>query len=540
MIQPTATAAALRADASIQTGTCPPGAPNTLEKWFCWLAIAFGVFLRVFRFWEPSLWIDEMVTAHIALAPDAPTLWQRCRISYELPVHQFLSKLFLSFGHNEFFLRLPSVLCGVAAIFVLYACLRRFVGSRGALYATAIYALNSNAILHSQDARIYGLAMLLSLLSIYSFLQILDGAPPRWLLFYGVITLVTCYNQVLYTCVLLGQIALVAGQFLVSKQRSPQRKSLLWTQALLAVLLTPVALFMRSLGSGRSTLYSWIPTPSASWFVQFFIWPDVHLALAAVPGLFLVWKKRRQWSWRNPAEAAVFWLGVLYIAIWPAAIVAARLGIINILLGRYLFPCLFGVLIVVAVSAAKSRDPILAAGLSAYIALMGFFQASTAMQYGPWVNLLLKQEWRAAAEWIQEQYRPGDVVLLRSGLSPVRVWSPTEPGVQDYLSCPLTGLCARMPMTVYNLPWSARELATSDYSPPALRKRALHARRLFVLVNLSPGGWDWKAMDQWLLDPAAPPPHIEERGFGALEIRLYRFPAAAPVLTSVSPPRASP
>lgn len=503
--------------------TAGPGQkPYLIESCICWLAIAYGIFLRVFRFWTPSLWVDEIATAHIASAPDLPTLYQRSRLGFELPVHHFAARLFLLFGHSEFFLRLPSILFGLAALALLVFCLRRLVGSRGALYAGAIFALNSRAILHTQDARMYALALFLTILSIYSFILVIEGTGLRWLALYGVVTVLLSYNQIVYTTILIGEIAVTAAYLLLSRERPRGLRRLLAAQATVLVLLAPLVSYARSLRASESKIYTWIAPPDAAWFRDLVEWPEISFALVLLPGLALLWKHRHGLIPTSRPARTLLGLGIVYAAIWPAAVLAARLGIINILLPRYLFPALLGLLILVAACAARANEPLLRVGLCVYVCLLAYFQTMVAAKFGPWVGILTQQDWRAASHWIEEHSRPGDVVLLRSGLAPVKVLPPDRPGVREFLAAPLNGFYRCDIPAVYNLPWEPAELSTSPYSPPSMHESARRAGQVFVLVNPLRERWDWQALERWLEQPDHPFAEPEKHSFSGLQLRVYR------------------
>ena len=167
---------------------------------------------------------------------------------------------------------------------------------------------------------------------------------------------------------------------------------------------------------------------------------------------------------------------------------------------------------------AKLDEPLLRLGLCVYLALGAYFQIRVAREFGPWAGILTRQDWRAANAWIQDHYRPGDVVLLRAGLTPVRAIAPDEPGVQSFLASPLAGFYNHGPLQIFNLPWHATELYSSPYTPPAVRDQARAAERVFVLVNPLRERWNWEAVDSWL-EPSRVV--VDRRSFQGLQLRVY-------------------
>ena len=70
---------------------------------------ALGVFLRLYNFWVPGLWLDEYGTWWIASGSWHDVLSRGIAVGGQTPVYNLLVKLSLSlFGPTPFALRLPS------------------------------------------------------------------------------------------------------------------------------------------------------------------------------------------------------------------------------------------------------------------------------------------------------------------------------------------------------------------------------------------------------------------------------------------------
>ncbi|HYM10604.1 MAG TPA: glycosyltransferase family 39 protein, partial [Bryobacterales bacterium] len=270
------------------------------------------------------MWLDELATAHAAAAPNWTTLLERCRLAFDPPLHEIVARFFLLFGHSEFWLRLPSVLFGLAAIGVLMLCVRRVFGARGAWYAGALFALNSRAILHSQDARMYALALFLAALSTYALIRVVEGAGRLWLAAYATSACLQGYNHIVYTSVLAGQIAVVVGLLLFSRERSRSLRRLLLAQALALAMLAPLTPLLLAIAAVRNRIYGfWTSSPDWAWLRDFFEWPEVSFALVTIPGIILLWRRRRQLRLSNLNQTVLLWLGIVYAAMWPGAVLAA-------------------------------------------------------------------------------------------------------------------------------------------------------------------------------------------------------------------------
>jgi len=96
------------------------------------------------------------------------------------------------FGTGVAPLRLPSVLCGIGSILLIYVLGVREMGRSTALLAAMLLALNGHHLFWSQIAKMYALAVFLGLLSTLLLLSTTAAAGKRrgWLLsLYGAVTL---------------------------------------------------------------------------------------------------------------------------------------------------------------------------------------------------------------------------------------------------------------------------------------------------------------------------------------------------------------
>jgi uncharacterized membrane protein len=505
---------------------------SAAERRLCWLAILFGVFLRVNHFWKSSLWLDELSAVWVATADGWSTLWQRCLMAHQPPAYYAVLRTFLAFGHNEFLSRLPTMIFGLASIGALMATMEmatrgRVSGSRAALYAGAIYALNSRAIFHGQEARMYAMVLFLSIVSLYFFIASLDSGG-RWnLAIYAISTLLVLYTHLIYSAVLFGQIAVAVLFYCFSKRRPPSLRAVLATQIGLLFSLTPLTkLFLSVAGHSRAGMDSFIRPPNLRYWISLSQDPEFGLAALLIL-LSIPWLRAQRWRLRdlNDREKALLALGLSYVAIFPAAAVLAGVGVVNILEPRYLLLPMLGAILVAGFVAAKADDRRIRRSLCVYVAVQAFLQLIIACYVGPWVNTQY-QDWRGAIAWVQGQYQPGDVVLLRSGLIEAKYLSLDDAGAPKYLSLPLCGFYDRGGMTVFNLPWTTDQLQSSRLTPAAVRERVHGARKVFFLMApLLSGTWDWTLQEKWIRGPGPPPEQLERRKFLSLEVRVYRLPA---------------
>jgi mannosyltransferase len=128
------------------------------------LLLALG--LRVFHVGAASLWIDEIFSLRDA---EAITAFNRIR-----PLYYLLLRAWMVFGDSEAWLRLPSVVFGVAAVAVLCRLGRELADQATGTVAAVLFAISPMAVDHSQQVRMYMLGALLGLMGSVSLSRTLD------------------------------------------------------------------------------------------------------------------------------------------------------------------------------------------------------------------------------------------------------------------------------------------------------------------------------------------------------------------------------
>lgn len=191
-----------------------------------------GVLLLAFimRAWElgrDSVWFDEAVSIGIAHFG-----WGDFFRSWAGEVNSGLYYLFvralLPFGESEVFLRLTSVVMGVAAIGVFAQFVRRILGSSRAILAAFFFGANASACFYSREIRGYAMLLLLISLGWFALERCLRDGRPRWFIFWGALWVAAMYVHMFSVLVLAGQLlALLFAPELRQRVRSFAR-SLLW------------------------------------------------------------------------------------------------------------------------------------------------------------------------------------------------------------------------------------------------------------------------------------------------------------------------
>ena len=207
-----------------------------------------------YRLGHESLWGDEGITA-AAVARGWSDLTHY--VVDERPTHGLyygLLKLWPA-GSGEVALRSMSVVCIAAAAALTAILATRLFGRAAGWCAGVLFAVNPFVISHAQNARVYALAVLLSVLASLLFVRALERPSQRRWLAYGLVAAVLVYAHAVAGAVLVAH----AIAFLLRRPRP-------WRPALVALGAALIAAAPLALAVGRSGTGSiaWIEDPAPS------------------------------------------------------------------------------------------------------------------------------------------------------------------------------------------------------------------------------------------------------------------------------------
>ncbi|WP_428558655.1 MAG: glycosyltransferase family 39 protein [Solidesulfovibrio sp. DCME] len=141
--------------------------------------LALAAWPRFYHLETPSMWWDEILVPLTARFPAAYIIDFARHCEMHPPLYHFLIKLVEAAGLSDFALRLPSALCGLAAVYALYRVGTALYGRGVGLVAAAFLAGSAMQVWHVRQVRPYALLTLLFVFSLYFLLRFLREGRAR-------------------------------------------------------------------------------------------------------------------------------------------------------------------------------------------------------------------------------------------------------------------------------------------------------------------------------------------------------------------------
>ena len=162
--------------------------------------VALAVLAAIVRLsTDRSVWIDEAISVHEASQPYGRMLSMLQSSDVHPPLYFTLlwGVIHATGSTAEMVVRIPSIVPGVVLVLVAYAAAKDVWDRRTARFAGAIAVVGPAAVWYSQDARMYALFMLFSVLSTWTAVRLLrDGkwSDALWLTLSSAALLWTQYD----------------------------------------------------------------------------------------------------------------------------------------------------------------------------------------------------------------------------------------------------------------------------------------------------------------------------------------------------------
>ncbi|CUS76611.1 Dolichyl-phosphate-mannose-protein mannosyltransferase [Candidatus Kryptonium thompsonii] len=174
--------------------------------------LALSLFLRIFLLDFESLWLDEGSSIKFAKL-SIPELIKASQADGNPPLYYLILHFWIKiFGDSEFSFRFPSVIFGVLIVIAVYQFCLEFWSREVAIFSSFMTGISVFQIFYSQEARMYALLCLLSLVSFFYFVKILKQGKFKHYVFYTFTNILLLYTHLYAFFTIFAQLIFVAFQ----------------------------------------------------------------------------------------------------------------------------------------------------------------------------------------------------------------------------------------------------------------------------------------------------------------------------------------
>lgn len=446
--------------------------------------IILAAILRLYRLGDESMWLDEAMMmerisgSYFNLLID----WDSNR---QGPLFTFIQKAWCDCcGTGDATARIPAMIFGVLSVPAVFLLGRRLFGTQAGLWAALFTAINPFAVFFAQEARPYTLYLLVSVLSLYFWIRLVDGFSWRRAWLFLVTTLAVLYTHQFgpFLIIAYAMLLLLSRRFTLGLDQQPRGK-LMKVLAMVVILYIP-----QMLRFGATFVMKVIdPTIAGAWIQvpgfgalldalrQYFMYPGLAIAAYVVilVALIVAFRKRTKpglgfWT------IAVVLFSVLFLP-WLISLL-----ITPIFIPKYCIPAAGIILITLGWAFTQLKMPLRIAALLVIISL-------SVVPLDHLYSDLDKDPIRQTAQYITGQMQAGDVVITESPWSALALqhyFPPTD-------SVRLTGLlnvqdlnrAIRKAQRVWLVEAYTAKSAPHEELTAALSKRG--AQELLININES-------------------------------------------------------
>ncbi|MEP7166986.1 MAG: glycosyltransferase family 39 protein [Candidatus Woesebacteria bacterium] len=194
-----------------------------------------------------SFWLDEAAQALESIRPLSAQL--QIVDDFQPPLFHLIVHFFSLVSHQEWWLRMPSMIAGIATIWILYRLLLEKFGKKTAIIGSLLLATSPFHIFYSQELRPYALATFFATLSWYILVS--ETIKKRRWTWYTVVSTLGMYTMYLYPFLIASQIV-----YIWFEQRK-KIKFVVFSQTIVALLFLPwLPTFLLQLQAGTTLTQS--------------------------------------------------------------------------------------------------------------------------------------------------------------------------------------------------------------------------------------------------------------------------------------------
>ncbi len=193
-----------------------------------YLILGLAIFLRLYNLGKECLWFDEAITFYRAVLGFSEIIKNSYGWDVHPPTYYLIIHFIVKLSKSEFALRFFSALCGIAAVPLFYSLTHRIIGKKEAIIAALLLTVSVFHIRYSQEARVYSLFLLISLVSfVFLYKAVIYQKKHDWLMWAGV-SIVNFYIHYFSLILLASQISLYIFYLLFTKNIKSSFKYQKW------------------------------------------------------------------------------------------------------------------------------------------------------------------------------------------------------------------------------------------------------------------------------------------------------------------------
>lgn len=251
--------------------------------------LLLAIALRLYRITGQSLWIDEIYSVTDRGSYPIHEILFASTLDSHPPLHYVLVHLWVYlFGNSVLSVRLHAVVLGIAGVIAIYALGKTLFNGQVGLLSAFLLAISPMHLDASREVRMYGLLVLLTIASLYTFVKLIKNRSYGNIGAYVVTTILLLLTHPYSIFVIIAQNAYVASGFITNSKHTQLPFSFTqWSSLQLATgaLALPGLFRMLELAVGLSTgategWVHWITPPNVYVVLETFIiysgYPDFY------------------------------------------------------------------------------------------------------------------------------------------------------------------------------------------------------------------------------------------------------------------------
>ena len=388
------------------------------------LTLLLGFSLRLVRLDAREMWYDEAFAVLYAekdlgsIVQGTVTPVEGAAADIHPLLYYFFLHAWLELGQNPFVARFPSVVFGVLSICLVYLLGRELLGAQVGLLASVMTAVSPFHIWYSEEARMYSLLCLISLLSIYFFVKACqEGKWSHWMAF----TFSSSLSLYVHNLAFLIPFSLIV--FALATRRWNIFPRLLAAFVVIALLFLPWLVLVPGQFAKVQQAY-WVAKPGLSELVRTLLVFTFNLPvpnwllplvlfysmLLLTLTLYLAFRP----SIRQAANGSRWAMGlILSVFLVPVLTMFVISQIKSVYIERAVIVCALAYYMAMAHSFLKSRPPRLVLLSLLPVPLL----LAVALGYQYTYSFFPRSPFRDANAYLREHRQPGDVIVHGNKLS---------------------------------------------------------------------------------------------------------------------------